>query len=267
MTEISFIVPAFNEERELGATLEALVTAGDALAGSYEIVVADDGSTDRTARIAREHGARVITARHRQIAATRNSGARIARGEIFIFVDADTIVNDDVVQAAVGAIHNGAAGGGAALTLDEPLPRYAKLIVPLLLKGYMLTGWAAGCFMFCTRRAFEAIGGFDEALFGSEEITFSKALKQQGPFIMLRESVRSSARKLRIYSGREHLLTIWRFLLRGRKVLHDRDAMHMWYDGRREAYTGGKEALAGFPKSAVEPPCTPSSNQVLRNKR
>ena len=60
MTSISFIVPAFNEERDLGATLKAIVEAGDTLAGPYEIVVADDGSTDWTARIALEHGARVI---------------------------------------------------------------------------------------------------------------------------------------------------------------------------------------------------------------
>jgi len=241
MTEVSFIVPAFNEERELGATLKALVEAGDAFAGSYEIVVADDGSTDRTAGIAREHGARVITARYRQIAATRNSGAKVAKGEIFIFVDADTIVNGNVIKAAVRAIRDGAAGGGAAVTLDGPLPRYGKLIVPLILKGYMLTGWAAGCFMFCTRQAFEAIGGFDEKLYGAEEITFSKALKQQGSFIMLRESVRSSARKLRVYSGREYLRSIWKFLLRGRKALYERDTMHMWYEGRREAQIRSKD--------------------------
>ncbi len=240
MTEISFIVPAFNEERELGATLKALIAASDTLVDSYEIVVADDGSTDGTAGIAREHGALVIAARHRQIAATRNSGAGIAKGEIFIFVDADTIVNGNIIQAAVRAIREGAVGGGAAVTLDGPLPGYGKLIVPLLLKGYMLTGWAAGCFMFCTRQAFEAAGGFDEKLYGSEEITFSKALKQQGRFIILRESVCTSARKLRIYTGREHLQTIWRFLLRGRKALHGREAMHMWYDGRREAQTEGK---------------------------
>lgn len=240
MTEISFIVPAYNEERELGATLKAISEAGDALARSYEIVVADDGSTDRTARIALEHGARVITARHRQIAATRNSGASIAEGEIFIFIDADTIVSGDVVKAAVKAIQDGAAGGGAAVILDGSLPMYGKLIVPLFLKGYMLTGWAAGCFMFCKRQAFEAVGGFDEKLFCAEEITFSRALKQQGPFIMLGESVRSSARKLRIYSGWEHLRVIWRFVLHGRKALQDRDAMHMWYDGRREPLAGVK---------------------------
>jgi glycosyltransferase involved in cell wall biosynthesis len=240
MTEISFIVPAFNEERELGATLKALVAAGNTLVDSYEIVVADDGSTDGTARIARAHGAQVITAQHRQIAATRNSGAGIAKGEIFIFVDADTTVNNDVIGAAVSAILDGAVGGGAAVTFDKPLTAYGKLMTPLILKGYMLTGWAAGCFMFCTRQAFEAIGGFDEKLFGSEEIPFSKGLKQHGRFLMLRESVRTSARKFRIYSGREHVRSIWKFLLRGREALYDRDAMHMWYDGRREAQNRGK---------------------------
>ena len=240
MTDISFIVPAFNEERELGATLKALVAAGNSLVDSYEIVVADDGSTDGTARIAQAHGARVITAQHRQIAATRNSGAGIAKGEIFIFVDADTTVNSDVIGAAVNAIRDGAVGGGAAVTFDKPLTTYGKLITPLILKGYMLTGWAAGCFMFCTRQAFEAIGGFDEKLFGSEEIPFSKGLKQQGQFLMLRESVQTSARKFRIYSGREHLRSICKFLLRGREALYDRDAMYMWYDGRREAQNRGK---------------------------
>jgi len=240
MTEVSFIVPAFNEERELGATLKALVAAGNSLVDSYEIVVADDGSTDGTARIAQAHGARVITAQHRQIAATRNSGAGIAKGEIFIFVDADTTVNSDVIGAAVNAIRDGAVGGGAAVTFDKPLTTYGKLITPLMLRGYMLTGWAAGCFMFCTRQAFEAIGGFDEKLFGSEEIPFSKGLKQQGQFLMLRESVQTSARKFRIYSGREHLRSICKFLLRGREALYDRDAMYMWYDGRREAQNRGK---------------------------
>lgn len=241
MTEISFIVPAFNEERELGTTLKAIVTSGNTLVDSYEIVVADDGSTDGTAGIAKAHGARVITAKHRQIAATRNSGAGIAKGEIFIFIDADTTVNSAVIGAAVSAIRDGAVGGGAAVTFDKPLTTYGKLISPLILKGYMLTGWAAGCFIFCTREAFEAIGGFDEKLFGSEEIPFSKGLKQQGRFLILKESVRTSARKFRIYSGWEHLQSIWKFLLRPRESLYDRDAMHMWYDGRREVHNRAED--------------------------
>ena len=65
---------------------------------SFEVVVVDDASSDRTATIAREHGARVIAVSHRQIAATRNAGAGEASGELFVFLDADTVVNCAVIR-------------------------------------------------------------------------------------------------------------------------------------------------------------------------
>ena len=64
----------------------------------------DDASSDCTAAIAREHGARVICVSHRQIAATRNTGASHATGAMFVFLDADTIVNEPVITAAIRAI-------------------------------------------------------------------------------------------------------------------------------------------------------------------
>ena len=85
---ISFIVPAYNEERLLGATLDALHAAGRAAGEPYELIVVDDASTDRTALIAQGHGALLVRVAHRQIAATRNAGARRANGDLFIFVDA-----------------------------------------------------------------------------------------------------------------------------------------------------------------------------------
>ena len=80
---ISFIVPAYNEERLLGATLDALHAAGQAVGESYELVVVDDASTDGTALVAQRRGARLVSVAHRQIAATRNSGAREANGTFF----------------------------------------------------------------------------------------------------------------------------------------------------------------------------------------
>ncbi len=91
---ISFIVPAYNEERLLGSTLCAIHQAARSIGEPYEIIVADDGSTDRTAAVAAEHGARVVSVANRQIAATRNAGARQACGKLLVFVDADTIVNE-----------------------------------------------------------------------------------------------------------------------------------------------------------------------------
>ena len=86
---LSFIVPAFNEERYVGATLEAIDAAAKAVGEPYEIVVVDDASTDATATLATQGGARVVTVKRHQIPRC-NAGARASTGEILFFIDADT---------------------------------------------------------------------------------------------------------------------------------------------------------------------------------
>jgi glycosyltransferase involved in cell wall biosynthesis len=231
---ISFIVPAYNEERCLAKTLDALHSAGRALEEPYELVVANDGSTDGTATIAQDKGARVVSVTNRQIAATRNSGAREATGEFLIFVDADTIVNDLVVRCAVKAMRAGAVGGGAGIKFDDPVPRYARLLLRVIVRLFRGIGWAAGCFLFCTRSAFSGTGGFDERLFGAEEIAMSRALKREGKFVVLKESVTTSARKLRTYSAKEILVIMARMSLRGTNSVKQRQGMEFWYAKRRD---------------------------------
>src|SRR5438105_6632938 len=101
---ISFIIPAHNEERLLGPTLRSIHAAARAAGEPYEVIVADDASTDRTTAVAEENGAQVVRIARRQIAAARNAGARQARGEYFIFVDADTVINEGVIRAALQAL-------------------------------------------------------------------------------------------------------------------------------------------------------------------
>src|SRR3990172_9085891 len=98
---ISFIVPAHNEQASLGPTLEDIHKAARAVGQPYEIFVVDDASTDATPQIAAQNNARVVSVNHRQIAATRNSGARAAQGERLFFVDADTTANPIAVAAAL----------------------------------------------------------------------------------------------------------------------------------------------------------------------
>lgn len=230
---ISFIVPAYNEAQCLAATLDALHQAGLAMGESYEIVVADDGSTDQTATIAAGMGALVVTVAHRQIAATRNAGALVARGDWLIFVDADTLVNVSVVSAAVQAMCQGAVGGGAGMVFDEPTPLYARLMLRIIVHVFRWFGVATGCYLFCTRPAFDAVGGFDEKYFGAEEIVMSRALKRQGQFVVLKQAVTTSARKLRTYSVPEQLRFMARMALRGTKSLKQRQGMEFWYAERR----------------------------------
>ena len=231
---LSFIVPAYNEERLLGATLDSIHAAARATGETYEIVVADDTSTDRTAAIASERGARVVAVRCRQIAATRNRGAGAARGEWFVFVDADTTVDEPVIRAAVEALRAGAAGGGAAVRFDAGVPLYARALLPILVVSFRFLRLAAGCFVFCSRSAFAAAGGFDEAYYGAEEIFLSRALRRQGRFVVLPLAVTTSGRKLRTHSAGELLSTLFRLARRGPASVRQRDGLDLWYAERRD---------------------------------
>ncbi len=230
---ISFVIPAWNEEALLGRTLASLSAAAQALTIPSEIVVADDASTDNTAQIAQAHGARVVQVNHRQISATRNAGARAARGDLLIFVDADTLVTPEVLRAVVGAVQGGAVGGGCAVDFDGRLPRYAKLLLPIFTCLYRASGLAAGCFVFCTRSAFEAVGGFSEKVYASEECWLSWAMRKQGRFVILRDRVMTSSRKLRTFSGWEILRALFWLSIRGLRTKRDRGGMEIWYGPRR----------------------------------
>jgi len=231
---ISFVVPAYNEEELLGATLDAIRAAAVTTGQDFEIVVADDASSDRTAEVARAHDARVVSASHRQIAATRNAGAREAKGDLLIFVDADTIVNPDVVRAAFDSVRAGAIGGGAGVRFQGRLPWYVRVLEPLAVWTFRRARLAAGCFLYATRRAFDAAGGFDQSLYGAEEIALSRALKREGRFVVLKESVETSGRKFRAYSGWEILRVMTRLALLGGRGVRSRGDMAFWYEARRK---------------------------------
>lgn len=230
---VSFVVPAWNEEALLGRTLKDIFAAAQPLNVPFEVVVADDASTDRTAEIAREHGARVVSINRRQIAATRNAGARVAQGDLLIFVDADTLVTPEVIRAAIDAIQTGAVGGGCAVNFDGRVPGYARRLLPFFIWVYRMAGLAAGCFLFCRRRAFDAVGGFDEKLYASEECWMSWALRRQGRFVLLRETVMTSGRKLRTYTGGEILKIFFWLTVRGRLSKREQRGMEIWYGPRR----------------------------------
>lgn len=230
---LSFVVPAHNEERFLGAALESIHAAARALDLSYEIVVADDASTDATVGIAKQRGARVVTVNHRKISATRNSGARAATGDRLIFVDADTQVDAAVVRAALDAMASGAVGGGAGVRFSQRAPAWATATMRAMVWVMRVMRLAAGCFVFCTRDAFEATGGFDEAYFGAEEIWFSHALKRHGRFVVLREVVWTSPRKFESNTFWQILGMMIRLSLRGPRGLRDRRNMGFWYEDKR----------------------------------
>ena len=233
MPSLSFIIPAYNEAQLLGSTLSAIERAASALRLRFEVIVVDDASHDRTPAVARAYGARLVAVSYRQIAATRNAGAREASGEWLVFVDADTIISEAVLRDAIAALTAGAAGGGCLVRFDGRVPRYGRVLIALVLPLYRALGLAAGCFIFCTRQAFDAAGGFDERLFAAEEAVMSRALRRRGRFVLLRTAVLTSGRKLRAHSGREVLGTLLRLAFTGPKAVRRRDGLELWYGQRR----------------------------------
>ena len=231
---ISFIVPAHNEEAWIGRCVSAIRSGAEFPGEPYEIVVVDDTSTDATASIARQQGAQVVRVEHRQIAATRNAGARQSRGDILFFVDADTLVNAPAIQSALRAIRTGAAGGGCVPRFEGWLPWWFRLVEPLIGPVVRLANFPGGACLFCTRNAFEMAGGFNEDYYAAEEVAFVANLKRQGRFIIPAETVVTSGRKMRAHSCLTLARLSARLIFLGSRGVRSRKGLEYWYKPVRE---------------------------------
>lgn len=229
---ISFVIPAHNEQSLIERTVTAIRTAADELALLHEIIVVNDSSTDDTGRVAAASGADVIDVAFRQIAATRNAGANATSGEILFFVDADTVINAEAIQAALEILRGRAVGGGCVFTFDGVLPAWARFMYPIAVFLSRRLNLVGGCCLFCRRDAFDAVGGFDENYFAAEEAAFIQALKRIGRFEIPEPTVITSGRKLHAYSSWEILSPAYRWLIRGPQTFQQREGLDIWYGPR-----------------------------------
>ena len=240
---LSIVIPAFNEEKELPGCLasvrEAVASCG---LGSeqVEVVVCDNNSSDRTAEVARQGGARVVFEPVNQISRARNAGASAARGGWLLFIDADSRLSAANLRRVAGLARDNApvAGGGCVIRL-EGIPWWTR-------PG--LWGWnaysvgrrvAAGSFVFGRAAAHRDIGGFSLERFAAEELAYSRELRRWGRergmrFVVLRGHPHvSSGRKFRQRPPSELIKLLVRLALSYRHVIRDRRSLDYFYDGRR----------------------------------
>ncbi len=234
--DYSIIVPAYNEEAYLPATLASLKTAMDALPGLRgEIIVTNNNSTDRTAEIAEASGARVVFEEHQQIARSRNVGGREARGRHLIFVDGDTRISPALLRKTLTALESaGSCGGGTIAEYDGCPPLLARRALKLWMFFSRTFKWASGAFLFCPREAFLDTGGFDERYYAAEEIYFSGALKRWGrkrgkTFVILDEAIITSSRKMEWYSLSEIVFMVVRMFSHLRPLQSRKACDGIWY--------------------------------------
>ena len=240
--KISLVIPAFNEEKLIAATLQSVqdsALAFTTLGWEAELIVCDNNSTDRTADLARAAGAMVVFEPVNQIARARNRGAQAASGDWLAFIDADSHPSRALFAELAGVIRQGRVmGGGCVVRMEGVGPIYRSMV-----GGWNLVSrvrrWAAGSFVFCETVAFREIGGFSQELFAAEEIDFSERLKRYAwergrkVAILSRHPLVTSARKVELYTPWDHLRVLIKALLRPHKTLTTRDHCELWYDGRR----------------------------------
>lgn len=231
----SIVIPAYNEEQLLPATLTRLQAAMATQTRPGEVIVVDNNSDDRTAEVATRAGARVVFEPVNQISRARNAGAAAARGRYLIFLDADTELPPALLAEALDRLAAGrCCGGGAILSFDRPpsgLTAGLTSFWSFLSRRFLL---AAGSFVFCLREGYEAVGGFSEQVYAGEEVRFSRDLRTWGRGrglafeIILEPPVITSARKFRWHSS-PHLLAMVLFFALFPFAVRFRGLCSFWY--------------------------------------
>lgn len=237
---LSIVIPAYNEQQYLPGTLTAIqaATTATAQAGArdgfeVEVIVVDNGSTDDTATIARRFGATVVTEPRRGIAVARNTGAVHAHAEWLFFIDADTTIPLDAITEALKVVDAGSVGG-ALRPEYQPSKRSVRLLCRLWEWYAARRNMAQGVAMFCTSRAFFALGGFNESMFMAEDSDFYHRLCRHGellnqPAVFLNDvPVRPSLRRHEQWPAWKTIF--WTNPVTTRLFLRSRRFWRGWYD-------------------------------------
>ncbi len=196
--DISVIVPAFNEEKRIRACLESI--RAQRTSRSYELIVADSGSTDNTVSIAGGYADKMVVCAERGTARARNEGARLAGGGILAFIDSDTTLMPGYLETVYGAFRDGRTlAVSCAFKFTRRSPKL--LAAEYTTNAYYILRSLCGAatlpgFNICIRRdAFERLGGF--RLCHLEDLDMSIRLRQAGRTVYLaNRSVITSSRRL-----------------------------------------------------------------------
>ena len=209
---ISVIIPVFNEACHLPATLAAIKQNESA----HEIIAVDAGSSDGSVAVAVGHGARVVSTPVKQRASQMNHGAQSARGDVFLFLHADTRLAQNALAGIEWIIAKpNVVGGGFARRYDSP-SWFLRSTCALARIRTRLSGWFLGDqAIFVRRDVFGRLAGFrDFDLF--EDLDFSRRMRHEGRVVSLHPSVVSSARRFALYGPCRttwtDLMTTWRYL-------------------------------------------------------
>ena len=203
---LSVVMPVLNEAAGLVAALQALAPLK---ARGVQVIVADGGSSDGTAGLARAAGASVITAA-RGRALQMNAGANQANAGVLLFLHADTALPANADQLIAQVLASGQTVWGRFDVRIAGQSPMLRLVAGLMNLRSRLSGIATGDqAIFMTRAAFDAVGGFPKQAL-MEDIEISKRLRRLSRPACLHAKVTTSGRRWETRGVWRTVLLMWR---------------------------------------------------------
>ena len=203
---ISVVIPAHNEEEFLPATLQALAAQEYPC---YEVIVVANGCRDRTVEVAAGHCDRLIDLKARGLGPARNTGAAHARGELLLFLDADTLLPPlALAEIARRFTPRHAMGTLRGLPDSRKLSYRIIYFFKNLIHKLHIHHGSSGVIL-CWKRHFEAVGGFNNELYLRENSDLMKKLRPYGRYKYVRTT--SAVTSMRRYErvGVGEMIFLW----------------------------------------------------------
>jgi glycosyltransferase involved in cell wall biosynthesis len=221
---VSVIVPAYNAEQVIEQCLKGLERQ-TAPRESFEVLVVDDGSKDRTRDLAEAFGARVLTQANRGAGAARNLGVQSARGEIVLFTDADCEPDPGWVQAMLVPFSDDAIVGVSGVKKTHQTSIWAQFVQAEFdyrydrISAHPRTDFVDSAAAGYRRQAFLEYGGFDPTLKEAEDVEFSFRLAERGcSLVLVRNAIvyHKHPESLGVYLRRKFDYARWRAVVYAR---------------------------------------------------
>ena len=227
---ISVVIPAHNEEEFLPRTLEALSRQDYP---NYEVIVAANGCRDRTVELAEGNCDLVIDLKARGLGPARNTGAQRARGDLLLFLDADTLLQPDALSQVARQFTRKCAMGTLRGVPDTRKAAYKIIYFFKNLIHKTHTHHGSSGVILCWKDHFEAVGGFNNELYLRENSDLMKKLRRFGRYKYIKSTPAVTSMRRYEKAGTAEMIFLW---------------LRVWYlsnfsDIRNQTYEGMSERL------------------------
>lgn len=196
--KLSIVIPALNEEKYIPRLLTSIK---DQEYHDYEIIVSDANSEDNTVKIAKDYNCKVVISKKRHPSHQRNQGAKIAKGDIILFLDSDTRLPKMFLKNIINEFENRQLlGGGFYIKIKKKKLKYkilSKTLNGIFKISQRIVPSNIGIAIIVQKQIHNTINGFDENIYIGEDYDYSKKVFKKGKYRMLKSSyIEYSPRRL-----------------------------------------------------------------------